>query len=342
MPLRSLANDSPICIVTGGAGFLGSHLCHRLLKNGYNVLCIDNFYTGNLDNIQEFTNNSRFQLMEADVVDPGTLNQIKASGIVPAYIFNLACPASPPAYQKDPRYTLRTAIYGTDNFLALAQETGATFFQASTSEVYGDPAIHPQPENYWGNVNPDGERSCYDEGKRVGETFCVAYEKEGVDVRIARFFNTYGPNMDPKDGRVVSNMICQALKGDNITIYGDGTQTRSFCYVDDLIEGITRLVFDSNYHGPVNLGNPGEFTMRELADLIKALTESKSDIVFLSLPGDDPKKRQPDTTLAKELLKGWTAQVPLEAGLRKTIPYFAHKLRVPNPIKPGNAVILAA
>ena len=340
-PLHSFANNLPICIVTGGAGFLGSHLCHRLLNDGHNVLCIDNFYTGSPDNILGFMANPCFQLLQADVIALETLDCIRISGITPAYILNFACPASPPAYQKNHLYTLKTAIYGTENFLALAKEMGATFFQASTSEVYGDPEIHPQPETYWGNVNPDGERSCYDEGKRVGETFCVAYGKQGVDVRIARFFNTYGPNMDPNDGRVVSNMICQALKGEPITIYGDGTQTRSFCYVDDLIEGITRLVFNCDHHGPVNLGNSGEFTMRELADLVKVLTNSESEIIFCSLPGDDPKKRQPNTALAENLLGGWTAQVSLEVGLRNTIPYFAHKLRIPNPIKNADLVKFA-
>jgi len=301
-------------LVTGGAGFLGSHLCDRLLKDGHDVICLDNFFTGRKTNIAHLHGRPDFELVRHDVIDPFKFEVDQ--------IYNLACPASPPHYQYNAIKTVKTSVMGAINCLGLAKRTKARVFQASTSEVYGDPAVHPQPESYWGNVNPIGIRSCYDEGKRVAETLFMDYHRQNqVDIRIVRIFNTYGPRMHPNDGRVVSNFIVQALKGEDITIYGDGTQTRSFCYVDDLIEGFIRLMNQDAVTGPINIGNPGEFTMLQLAELTLKLTGSKSKIVHRPLPGDDPKQRRPDITLAKKHL-GWEPSVPLEEGLTRTIAYF--------------------
>jgi UDP-glucuronate decarboxylase len=301
-------------LVTGGAGFLGSNLCDRLLKDGHEVVCIDNFFTGRKTNIAHLLTNPNFELVRHDVIDPFKYEVDQ--------IYNLACPASPPHYQYNPIKTTKTSVMGAINCLGLAKRVKARVFQASTSEVYGDPAVHPQPESYWGNVNPIGRRSCYDEGKRCAETLFFDYHRENkVDIRVVRIFNTYGPRMHPNDGRVVSNFIVQALKGEDITIYGDGSQTRSFCYVDDLIEGFIRLMNQTETVGPVNIGNPGEFTMLQLAELTLKLIGSKSKIVHQALPADDPRQRRPDITLAKRVLK-WEPTIPLEEGLRRTITYF--------------------
>lgn len=302
-------------LVTGGAGFLGSHLCDRLLKDGNDVICLDNFFTGRKSNIAHLHGRPDFELVRHDVIDPFKFEVDQ--------IYNLACPASPPHYQYNAIKTVKTSVMGAINCLGLAKRTRARVFQASTSEVYGDPAIHPQPESYWGNVNPIGIRSCYDEGKRVAETLFMDYHRQNqVDIRIVRIFNTYGPRMHPNDGRVVSNFIVQALKGEDITIYGDGTQTRSFCYVDDLIEGFVRLMNQNAVTGPINIGNPGEFTMLQLAELTLKLTGSKSKIVHRALPGDDPKQRRPDITLAQKHLGNWAPTVELDEGLKRTIAYF--------------------
>ena len=301
-------------LVTGGAGFLGSNLCDRLLKDGHEVVCIDNFFTGRKTNIAHLLPNPNFELVRHDVIDPFKYEVDQ--------IYNLACPASPPHYQYNPIKTTKTSVMGAINCLGLAKRVKARVFQASTSEVYGDPAVHPQPESYWGNVNPIGRRSCYDEGKRCAETLFFDYYRENkVDIRVARIFNTYGPRMHPNDGRVVSNFIVQALQGQDITIYGDGSQTRSFCYADDLIEGFIRLMNQTETVGPVNLGNPGEFTMLQLAELTLKLVGSKSKIVYQALPSDDPRQRRPDITLAKRVLK-WEPAIPLEEGLKRTIAYF--------------------
>ncbi|MBX3749757.1 MAG: SDR family oxidoreductase [Opitutaceae bacterium] len=301
-------------LVTGGAGFLGSHLCDRLLKDGHEIVCLDNFFTGRKTNIAHLLNHPSFELVRHDVIDPFKFEVDQ--------IYNLACPASPPHYQFNPIKTTKTSVMGAINCLGLAKRVKARVFQASTSEVYGDPTVHPQPESYWGNVNPIGRRSCYDEGKRCAETLFFDYYRENkVDIRVVRIFNTYGPRMHPNDGRVVSNFIVQALKGEDITIYGDGTQTRSFCYVDDLIEGFIRLMNQTETVGPVNLGNPGEFTMLQLAELTLKLVGGKSKIVHKPLPADDPKQRRPDITLARKHLK-WEPTVPLEEGLKRTIAYF--------------------
>jgi UDP-glucuronate decarboxylase len=301
-------------LVTGGAGFLGSHLCDRLLKDGHEVVCLDNLFTGRKTNIAHLLAHPNFEFVRHDVIDPFKFEVEQ--------IYNLACPASPPHYQFNPIKTTKTSVMGAINCLGLAKRVKARVFQASTSEVYGDPAVHPQPESYWGNVNPIGRRSCYDEGKRCAETLFFDYYRENkVDIRVVRIFNTYGPRMHPNDGRVVSNFIVQALKGEDLTIYGDGTQTRSFCYVDDLIEGFIRLMNQTETVGPVNLGNPGEFTMLELAQLTLKLVGGKSKIVHKPLPADDPRQRRPDITLAKKILQ-WEPAVPLEAGLRRTIEYF--------------------
>jgi len=303
-------------LVTGGAGFIGSHLCRRLLDEGHEVLCVDNFFTGNKNNILELLENKRFEFMRHDVTFPLYVEVDQ--------IYNLACPASPIHYQFDPVQTTKTSVHGAINMLGLAKRTKAKILQASTSEVYGDPEIHPQPEAYWGRVNPVGIRSCYDEGKRCAETlFFDYYRQHNLPIRVIRIFNTYGPNMHPRDGRVVSNFIVQALKNEDITIYGDGSQTRSFQYVDDLISGMTRMMNnDENFTGPVNLGNPNEFTIKQLAEkVIEFIPESKSRIVYKDLPQDDPKQRQPDITLAKEKLD-WEPKVQLEEGLKKTIEYF--------------------
>jgi UDP-glucuronate decarboxylase len=301
-------------LVTGGAGFLGSHLSERLLEMGHSVLCVDNFYTGNQKNIEHLRDNREFELMRHDVTFP---LYVEVDGI-----FNLACPASPVHYQRNPVQTFKTSVHGAINMLGLAKRTGARFFQASTSEIYGDPTISPQPEEYWGNVNPIGIRSCYDEGKRAAETLTFDYHRQfGLDIRVARIFNTYGPRMDANDGRVVSNFIVQALKGEPITVYGDGTQTRSFCYVDDLIEGFIKLFFTEEVHQPINLGNPTPINMLELANEVIALTGSKSKIEMRPLPGDDPKQREPLIEKAEKLL-GWKPLVDRQTGLKKTIEYF--------------------
>ena len=307
------------CLVTGGAGFLGSHLCERLLNDGHEVICLDNYFTGRLMNVDHLRDNHRFELIRHDVTEPILLEVDR--------IFNLACPASPIHYQFNPVKTIKTSVMGAINMLGMAKRVKARILQASTSEVYGDPAIHPQTEDYWGNVNPIGIRSCYDEGKRVAETLFMDYHRQNnVDIRIVRIFNTYGPRMLMNDGRVVSNFIVQALKGDDITLYGDGSQTRSFCYVDDLIEGFVRMMNQDKIIGPVNIGNPGEFTMLELAKEVLDLTGSKSKIVYKPLPGDDPKMRRPNIELAKSAL-GWEPTIPLRQGLEKTIVYFDKLLK---------------
>jgi UDP-glucuronate decarboxylase len=302
--------------VTGGAGFLGSHLCERLVSEGNRVTCLDNLQTGSLKNVEHLKRTGHFTFVLQEVAQPfhAAFDEI----------YNLACAASPPAYQKDPIHTMKTCVIGAINVLELARMTGARIFQASTSEVYGTPLVHPQPETYWGNVNPAGVRSCYDEGKRAAEALFFDYNRmHGVDVRVGRIFNTYGPKMDPKDGRVVSNFITQALAGKDITIYGDGSQTRSFCYVDDLVEVIVRMMrHDSPITQPINIGNPGEFTVRELAEMVLMLTGSGAKIVTRPLPQDDPTQRRPDITRASELLD-WRPSVPLIDGLKKTIAYFA-------------------
>ncbi len=302
--------------MTGGAGFLGSHLCERLLADGHDVLAIDNFYTGSRDNVAHLLDNPRFAVLEHDVTEPLSIEVDQ--------IFNLACPASPPHYQRDPIKTTKTSVFGVYNMLILAKEAGAKILQASTSEVYGDPSIHPQPEEYWGNVNPIGVRSCYDEGKRVAETFLFDFHRQhAIPIKVARIFNTYGPRMDPEDGRVVSNFIVQALRGQDLTIYGDGTQTRSFCFVDDLVEGFVRfMATPDDVTGPINLGNTGEFTVGELAEKVLAKVGGSSRIVYRELPSDDPKLRQPDISKAREVL-GWEPKVALDEGLDKTIAYFA-------------------
>ena len=305
-------------LVTGGAGFLGSHLCEKLLALGHSVLCVDNFYTGNQKNIEHLRDYREFELMRHDVTFP---LYVEVDGI-----FNLACPASPVHYQRNPVQTFKTSVHGAINMLGLAKRTGARFFQASTSEIYGDPTITPQPEEYWGNVNPIGIRSCYDEGKRAAETLTFDYHRQfGLDIRVARIFNTYGPRMAANDGRVVSNFIVQALKGEALTVYGDGSQTRSFCYVDDLIEGFVKLFFTNSVYEPINLGNPKPINMLELAEEVKALTKSDSKIEMRPLPGDDPKQREPDITKAKKIL-GWEPVVDRKAGLTKTVEYFRTKV----------------
>ena len=302
-------------LVTGGAGFLGSHLCDRLVADGHDVLCLDNFFTGSKRNIAHLIGNPRFELLRHDVTFPLYVEVDE--------IYNLACPASPIHYQHDPVQTTKTSVHGAINMLGLAKRLRCRILQASTSEVYGDPAVHPQPEDYWGHVNPNGPRSCYDEGKRCAETLFFDYHRQHqLDIKVARIFNTYGPRMHPNDGRVVSNFIVQALKREPITIYGDGSQTRSFCYVDDLIDGFHALMASpSAVTGPVNLGNPVEFTMRELAELVIELTGARPELVFRPLPSDDPKQRQPDITLAKNAL-GWQPAVALKEGLQHTIAYF--------------------
>lgn len=305
-------------LITGGAGFLGSHLCDKLLAQKHEIVCLDNLFTGSKANIAHLLDHPNFEFVRHDVIDPFKYEVDQ--------IYNLACPASPPHYQFNPIKTTKTSVMGAINCLGLAKRVKARVFQASTSEVYGDPSVHPQPESYWGNVNPIGRRSCYDEGKRCAETLFFDYHRENkVDIRVVRIFNTYGPRMHPNDGRVVSNFIVQALKGENITVYGDGQQTRSFCYVDDLLEGFVRLMEQTDTVGPVNLGNPGEFTMLELAEQVLKLTKSKSKIVHKALPADDPKQRRPDITLAKKYLK-WEPKVPLAQGLKLTIDYFKTKV----------------
>ena len=306
-------------LVTGGAGFLGSHLCDRLIARGDEVLCVDNFYTGGKGNVRHLMGNKNFELMRHDVTFPLYVEVDR--------IFNLACPASPVHYQHDPVQTTKTSVHGAINMLGLAKRLKARILQASTSEVYGDPTMHPQREEYWGNVNPIGPRSCYDEGKRCAETLFFDYWRQHrLEIKVIRIFNTYGPRMQPDDGRVVSNFIVQALKNEPITLYGDGLQTRSFCYVDDLIEGMLRMMdSDKAMTGPVNIGNPVEFTMRELAELVVAATDSKSTIAFLPLPQDDPKQRRPDISQAQAKL-GWQPKVALADGLKETVAYFRRTL----------------
>ncbi len=303
-------------LVTGGAGFLGSHLCERLLNEGHEVLCVDNFYTGRRQNIAHLVSNPLFEVLRHDICFPLFVEVDE--------IYNLACPASPIHYQFDPVQTTKVSVHGSINMLGLAKRVKAKVLQASTSEVYGDPAVHPQTESYWGNVNPIGIRSCYDEGKRCAETLFFDYHRQhGLKIKVARIFNTYGPRMHPNDGRVVSNFIVQALKEEDITVYGDGTQTRSFCYVDDLVDGLVRLMYSpKGITGPVNLGNPVEFTILQLAEKVIKMTASKSEIVFKPLPSDDPTQRQPDISLAREQL-GWEPVVKLDEGLKKTIEYFS-------------------
>jgi UDP-glucuronate decarboxylase len=306
-------------LVTGGAGFIGSHLCERLVDQGHEVICLDNFFTGVRDNIRHLMDSGRFELLRHDVCEP-LLLQVDQ-------IYNLACPASPVHYQYNPVKTVKSNVVGTLNMLSLAHRVGARILQASTSEVYGDPDVHPQPETYWGHVNPVGPRSCYDEGKRVAETLMMDFHRQsGVDIRIARIFNTYGPRMAESDGRVISNFIVQALRGEPLTIYGKGEQTRSFCYVDDLVGGLIRLMETDGIHEPVNLGNPGEFSIRELADEIVNLCGRTLRIQYQPLPQDDPTQRRPDIGRAERLL-GWTPTLPLREGLRRTIPFFEDRLR---------------
>jgi len=306
-------------LITGGAGFLGSHLCDRLLADGQEVICLDNFFTGRKVNIAHHFQNPRFELIRHDVIDPFKVEVDQ--------IYNLACPASPVHYQHNPIKTVKTSVMGAINCLGLAKRVRARVFQASTSEVYGDPEVHPQTEEYWGNVNPIGTRACYDEGKRCAETLFFNYHRSnGIDIRVVRIFNTYGPRMLASDGRVVSNFIVQALRGEDLTVYGDGSQTRSFCYCDDLIDGFVRFMAQDHCVGPLNLGNPGEFTMLELAEKVLAKVGGRSRITFLPLPQDDPLQRQPDITQARQIL-GWEPRVPLDDGLDRTIEYFRHALQ---------------
>jgi len=305
-------------LVTGGAGFIGSHLCERLLNGGNEVICLDNFFTGRKENIAHLVDNPGFEVVRHDVIEPVLLEIDQ--------IYNLACPASPVHYQYNPVKTIKTNIMGALNMLGLAKRVRARILQASTSEVYGDPKVHPQPESYWGNANPIGFRACYDEGKRCAESLMFAYHRQnGVDIRVVRIFNTYGPRMLENDGRVVSNFIVQALRGSEMTVYGEGSQTRSFCYVDDLVDGLVKMMENESVTGPVNLGNPGEFTVLELAKMVKKLTSSGSEIVFKELPPDDPVQRRPDITLARESL-GWRPLVGLEDGLLKSIEYFRSRI----------------
>jgi UDP-glucuronate decarboxylase len=316
MRTESYASHPKKILVTGGAGFIGSHLSERLIGRGYEVLCVDNFFTGSRTNVAHLMGHPRFELMRHDVTFPLYVEIDE--------IYNLACPASPVHYQFDPVQTTKTSVHGAINMLGLAKRTKAKFFQASTSEVYGDPAVHPQREDYWGNVNPIGIRSCYDEGKRCAETLCFDYNRQhGVRVKVARIFNTYGPRMHPADGRVVSNFIVQALKGEAITLYGDGSQTRSFCYVDDLVDAFIAFMETTpdDFVGPMNLGNPGEFSIRELAEIVVELVGSKSRVEYHPLPSDDPKQRRPDISLAGRTI-GWQPKITLREGLKETIDYF--------------------
>lgn len=318
----SAATVSKRILVTGGAGFIGSHLCERLLDQGHEVLCVDNYFTGRRQNVARLLDNPRFELMRHDVTFPLYVEVDE--------IYNLACPASPVHYQFDPVQTTKTSVHGAINMLGLAKRVRAKILQASTSEVYGDPAVHPQTEEYWGNVNPIGPRACYDEGKRCAETLFFDYHRQhALRIKVARIFNTYGPRMHPNDGRVVSNFIVQALEGRDITIFGDGQQTRSFCYVDDLVEGLMRLMAtDNDITGPINLGNPGEFSMLELAQKVITMTGSASQIIHKPLPQDDPRQRKPDISKARDILE-WAPTVPLDAGLEKTIAYFRTLLANP-------------
>ncbi len=310
-------SQSKRILVTGGAGFLGSHLCERLIAQGHDVLCVDNFYTGTKDNLASLHGHPSFELVRHDVTFPLYVEVDE--------IYNLACPASPVHYQHDPVQTTKTSVHGAINMLGLAKRLRAKILQASTSEVYGDPEVHPQPESYWGRVNPIGSRSCYDEGKRCAETLFFDYRRQhDLRIKVVRIFNTYGPRMHPNDGRVVSNFIMQALRGEPITIYGTGSQTRSFCYVDDLVEAMLRAMdTPDDFTGPVNIGNPGEFSMLELAEKVINLTNSKSELVFMPLPADDPVQRKPDISLARQALGGWEPTIALDEGLKRSIAYFA-------------------
>jgi UDP-glucuronate decarboxylase len=307
-------------LVTGGAGFIGSHLCERLIADGHDVICLDNFFTGRRENVFNLLEDRRFELLRHDVIEPVLLEVDQ--------IYNLACPASPIHYQYNPVKTVKTSVMGMINMLGLAKRVRARILQASTSEVYGDPEVHPQPEAYWGNVNPIGIRSCYDEGKRIAETLMMDYHRQNnVDTRIARIFNTYGPRMMEHDGRVVSNFVVQALRGEEMTIYGEGQQTRSFCYVDDLVEGLMRLMNTDGIHDPVNLGNPGEFTIKELAEEVARICGTGARIKYCPLPQDDPKQRKPDITRARQLLN-WSPTIPLREGLERTVADFAGRVRL--------------
>ena len=324
-------------LVTGGAGFIGSHLCDRLVQQGHEVICLDNFFTGRRDNVRHLLAYPRFELLRHDVCEPLLLEVDQ--------IYNLACPASPVHYQYNPVKTVKSNVMGTLNMLVLARRVAARILQASTSEVYGEPRVHPQPESYWGNVNPVGLRACYDEGKRVAETLMMDYHRQkGVDIRIARIFNTYGPRMAESDGRVVSNLVCQAVRGEPLTLYGEGRQTRSFCYVDDLVDGLIRLMEADGIHQPVNLGNPAEFSIRQLAEEIAQLCGRKLEIEFRPLPQDDPTQRRPDISRAQRLL-GWTPTVGLREGLERTIAYFTERLRLTRgnrrmmPLAPAGPVL---
>ena len=306
-------------IVTGGAGFIGSHLCRTLLEKGYEVICIDNLYTGSKENIADLLQNSNFEFIKHDITDGIIINAEQ--------IYNLACPASPVHYQNQPIQTIKTSTIGVWNMLNLAKKTKARFLQASTSEVYGDPYVHPQKESYWGNVNPIGIRACYDEGKRLAECLCMEFDRQHeAEIRVIRIFNTYGPNMALNDGRVISNFLVQAIKGEPITIYGDGSQTRSFQYVSDLVNGMIKMMEQDDFVGPVNLGNPGEFTIKELAEKVIKVCDSKSEIIYKPLPNDDPRKRKPDISLAKEKLD-WEPIIPLDEGIIKTRDYFIERLK---------------
>lgn len=306
--------DEKTVLITGGAGFIGSYLCDRYVEMGWNVLCVDNFFTGSRQNVKHLMDSPRFELIRHDITEPLVVDA--------DLILNFACPASPVHYQYNSIKTMKTSFFGAYHMLGLAKRCKARMVQASTSEIYGDPIVHPQPESYWGHVNPIGIRSCYDEGKRVAETLCFDYHRQhGVDIRVLRIFNTYGPRMAPDDGRVVSNFIVQAISGNDLTIYGDGSQTRSFCFVEDLVEGIVRFATQDESIGPMNLGNTGEFTVKELAEEVLRQVGGKSKIVYRPLPSDDPKQRRPDTTQAKKVLN-WEAKIALKEGLAKTIPYF--------------------
>lgn len=316
-------------VITGGAGFIGSHLCAKFLSSGWDVVAVDNFHTGQKRNILPLMKNPRFEIIRHDIVEP-----LRCEADL---ILNFACPASPVHYQSNPIWTMKTSVLGTMNMLGLAKRTKARILQASTSEVYGDPQEHPQKETYWGHVNPIGIRSCYDEGKRAAETLCFDYHRaHGVDIRVIRIFNTYGPHMALDDGRVVSNFLVQAIRGEDLTIYGDGKQTRSFCFVDDLVDGIYRFAHTEGSTGPINLGNDGEFTMLELADLVLKKVGGKSKLRFMPLPSDDPKQRRPDLTLTKSILTGWSPKITLEQGIEKSVPYFKEAVAELAALKSSN------
>jgi UDP-glucuronate decarboxylase len=334
--------DKKVALVAGGAGFIGSHMCDRLIADGYHVLCLDNLQTGREENIRHLSRDSRFDFVQGDVIDPLPGPVARAARSI-THVYNLACAASPPHYQADPEHTMLTNVVGSSHLLRLAERAGARFFLSSTSEVYGDPEVHPQPESYRGWVNCTGPRSCYDEGKRSAETLAFDFDRLGrAEVRVARIFNTYGPRMRPDDGRVVSNVICQALSGDDITIYGDGTQTRSFCYADDLVEGLLRLSrFEGQQPGPVNIGNPVELTVSDLADRVVALTGTEADLVYRPLPIDDPRRRRPDISKAKQLLN-WQPRIGLQEGLEQTIAWFARTIDRPRRRAEAGQMVVAA